>query len=93
MLIPRPVFLASGLTTLLAEWRLDHDYRRFGLMATAPFLVCVSLVRLVLFSLSFFILPFKSSNADMVWDIVLCAPGHQLDYLLVRSLPLSSSYQ
>ncbi|KAF7334603.1 Glyco-trans-2-like domain-containing protein [Mycena venus] len=36
-------FLASGLTTLLAEWRLDHDYSRFGLMATGPFLVCVSL--------------------------------------------------
>ncbi|KAJ7659258.1 glycosyl transferase family group 2-domain-containing protein [Mycena polygramma] len=36
-------FVASGLTTLLEEWRLDGDYRRFGLMATAPFLVCVSL--------------------------------------------------
>ncbi|KAJ7758797.1 glycosyl transferase family group 2-domain-containing protein [Mycena maculata] len=36
-------FLASGLNTLLAEWRLDHDYTRFALMATSPFLVCVSL--------------------------------------------------
>ncbi|KAJ7122674.1 glycosyl transferase family group 2-domain-containing protein [Mycena crocata] len=36
-------FLASGLAILLQEWRLDHGYARFGLMATAPFLVCVSL--------------------------------------------------
>ncbi|KAJ7510955.1 glycosyl transferase family group 2-domain-containing protein [Mycena galericulata] len=36
-------FLASGLAVLLQEWRLDHDYRRFGLLVTSPFLVCVSL--------------------------------------------------
>ncbi|KAJ7689711.1 glycosyl transferase family group 2-domain-containing protein [Mycena rosella] len=36
-------FVASGLEMLLSEWRLDHDYRRFGLLVTAPFLVCVSL--------------------------------------------------
>ncbi|KAJ6629846.1 glycosyl transferase family group 2-domain-containing protein [Mycena sp. CBHHK59/15] len=36
-------FIASGLNILLEEWRLDQDYARFGLMATAPFLVCVSL--------------------------------------------------
>ncbi|KAJ7113089.1 glycosyl transferase family group 2-domain-containing protein [Mycena epipterygia] len=36
-------FVASGLSMLLNEWRLDHDYKRFALMATAPFLVCVSL--------------------------------------------------
>jgi cellulose synthase/poly-beta-1,6-N-acetylglucosamine synthase-like glycosyltransferase len=36
-------FIASGLEVLLAEWRQDGDYRRFALMATAPFLVCIAL--------------------------------------------------
>ncbi|KAF8151650.1 glycosyl transferase family group 2-domain-containing protein [Crassisporium funariophilum] len=36
-------FVASGLTILLQEWRLDHNYARFALLATAPFLICVSL--------------------------------------------------
>ncbi|CAA7264548.1 unnamed protein product [Cyclocybe aegerita] len=36
-------FIACGLMMLLQEWRLDHDYTRFALLATAPFLVCVSL--------------------------------------------------
>lgn len=36
-------FVASGLTILLQEFRLDHDYTRFALLVTFPFLVCVSL--------------------------------------------------
>ncbi|KAJ7025944.1 glycosyl transferase family group 2-domain-containing protein [Mycena alexandri] len=36
-------FLASGFSTLLAEWRLDGNARRFALMITAPFLVCIAL--------------------------------------------------
>ncbi|KIM44070.1 hypothetical protein M413DRAFT_443129 [Hebeloma cylindrosporum] len=36
-------FIASGTLILLQEWKLDHDYTRFALLATAPFLVCVSL--------------------------------------------------
>ncbi|KAJ7678776.1 glycosyl transferase family group 2-domain-containing protein [Mycena rosella] len=36
-------FVASGLSILINESRLDHDYRRFALMVTAPFLICVSL--------------------------------------------------
>lgn len=36
-------FVASGLSMLVNEWRLDGDTRRFALMATAPFLLCVSL--------------------------------------------------
>ncbi|KAF8962847.1 glycosyl transferase family group 2-domain-containing protein [Flammula alnicola] len=36
-------FVASGLNTLLQEWRMDHVYTRFALLATVPFLVCVSL--------------------------------------------------
>lgn len=36
-------FICSGLTMLMTEWRLDHNYKRFALLATAPFLVCVSL--------------------------------------------------
>ncbi|KAF9552144.1 hypothetical protein CPC08DRAFT_738237 [Agrocybe pediades] len=36
-------FIISGMDTLMQEWRLDGDYRRFALLVTAPFLVCVSL--------------------------------------------------
>ncbi|KAJ7479671.1 glycosyl transferase family group 2-domain-containing protein [Mycena latifolia] len=36
-------FVASGLAMLLTEWRLDGNYKRFGLMATSPFLICISL--------------------------------------------------
>ncbi|KAG5652362.1 hypothetical protein H0H81_005264 [Sphagnurus paluster] len=36
-------FILSGLTILLQEFRLDHGYARFGLLATTPFLLCVSL--------------------------------------------------
>lgn len=39
------VFIASGAVLLLQEWRLDHDYTRFALLSTSPFLVCVSLVK------------------------------------------------
>jgi hypothetical protein len=41
------VFIASGANVLLQEWRLDHDYTRFALLAASPFLVCVSLVKQV----------------------------------------------
>jgi hypothetical protein len=37
-------FIGSGINILLQEWRLTNDYKRFALMATAPFLFCVSLV-------------------------------------------------
>ncbi|KIY43226.1 hypothetical protein FISHEDRAFT_53946 [Fistulina hepatica ATCC 64428] len=36
-------FILSGVSTLLAEWRLDDDYTRFALLVTAPFLFCVSI--------------------------------------------------
>lgn len=36
-------FIFSGLSVLLQEFRLDNDYTRFALMATTPFLLCVSL--------------------------------------------------
>ncbi|KAJ3560835.1 hypothetical protein NP233_g10573 [Leucocoprinus birnbaumii] len=36
-------FIGSGLSVLLSEFKLDHDYKRFALLATAPFLVCVAL--------------------------------------------------
>ncbi|KAH9979496.1 glycosyl transferase family group 2-domain-containing protein [Lactifluus volemus] len=38
------VFIASGISILLQEWRLTEDYIRFSLLGTAPFLFCVSLV-------------------------------------------------
>ncbi|KAH9986844.1 glycosyl transferase family group 2-domain-containing protein [Russula vinacea] len=36
-------FIGSGVSILLQEWRLTHDYPRFALLTTAPFLFCVSL--------------------------------------------------
>ncbi|KAF8488446.1 glycosyl transferase family group 2-domain-containing protein [Russula emetica] len=33
-------FIGSGVGMLLQEWRLTHDYKRFALMATTPFLFC-----------------------------------------------------
>ncbi|KAF9448412.1 hypothetical protein P691DRAFT_759933 [Macrolepiota fuliginosa MF-IS2] len=36
-------FLASGLSIILAEFKLDNDFKRFALLATAPFLICVAL--------------------------------------------------
>uniref|UniRef100_A0A8H7XRP5 Glycosyltransferase 2-like domain-containing protein n=1 Tax=Psilocybe cubensis TaxID=181762 RepID=A0A8H7XRP5_PSICU len=36
-------FVGSGTNMLLQEWRLDGDYKRFALLVTAPFLVCVAL--------------------------------------------------
>ncbi|KAN0111211.1 Glycosyl transferase family group 2 domain containing protein [Russula decolorans] len=36
-------FIGSGVSILLQEWRLTNDYKRFALLATAPFLFCVSL--------------------------------------------------
>jgi hypothetical protein len=38
------VFIGSGASILLQEWRLTNDFTRFALLATAPFLFCVSLV-------------------------------------------------
>ena len=39
------VFVGNGIRTLLMEWRLDGDATRFALVAVAPLLYCVSLVR------------------------------------------------
>lgn len=36
-------FIGSGASILLQEFRLTNDYTRFALLATAPFLFCVSL--------------------------------------------------
>ncbi|KAF5347443.1 hypothetical protein D9756_011118 [Leucocoprinus leucothites] len=36
-------FVGSGLSILLSEFKLDHVYTRFALLATAPFLACVAL--------------------------------------------------
>ncbi|KAH9923868.1 glycosyl transferase family group 2-domain-containing protein [Fomitopsis serialis] len=36
-------FIGNGFKTLLAEWRLDNNFVRFALVATMPFLYCVSL--------------------------------------------------
>lgn len=39
------VFVGSGVSTLITEVVLDDSFLRFALLATAPFLFCVSLVR------------------------------------------------
>ncbi|KAL4071885.1 glycosyl transferase family group 2-domain-containing protein [Scleroderma citrinum] len=36
-------FIGSGVSILLAEWVMDNNYIRFALVATTPFLFCVSL--------------------------------------------------
>ena len=46
----RKDFVGSGLAILLLEFKLDHTYQRFALLATAPFLFCVSLVSYAWFS-------------------------------------------
>jgi hypothetical protein len=38
------VFIASGINVVLQEFVLDPSYNRFGLLITAPFLMCVSIV-------------------------------------------------
>ncbi|KAJ7583871.1 glycosyl transferase family group 2-domain-containing protein [Mycena floridula] len=59
-------FLAQGISTILQEWRLDHDYRRIGLLATAPFLLCVSLFFAIqiISSLSFIFGPVSQYNEN-----------------------------
>lgn len=39
-----PVFIGSGVNVILQEFALDPTYSRFGLLITAPFLICVSIV-------------------------------------------------
>ena len=39
-----PVFIGSGLNIILQEFVVDPKYNRFGLLITAPFLMCVSIV-------------------------------------------------
>ncbi|KAL5498540.1 hypothetical protein ACEPAH_1894 [Sanghuangporus vaninii] len=36
-------FIGSGINTLVTEWILDGDWRRFAFLVTAPFLFCVAL--------------------------------------------------
>lgn len=40
--------MGAGISIILQESRMDGDWKRFGLLAVAPFLFCVSLVRTVL---------------------------------------------
>ena len=44
-------FISSGLGVLMTEWRLDHNYVRFALLVTTPFLFCVSVVSTPLLAL------------------------------------------
>ena len=47
------VFIASGISILLQESLLDENWTRFALLATAPFLLCVSLVCLAVYVTAF----------------------------------------
>lgn len=40
------VFISCGISMLISEYRLDHEYKRFFVLVTVPFLFCVSLVRI-----------------------------------------------
>jgi len=42
-----PDFMGNGIQMLVTEWFIDKDPIRFALVATIPFLFCVSLVRLL----------------------------------------------
>ncbi|KAJ7364628.1 glycosyl transferase family group 2-domain-containing protein [Mycena albidolilacea] len=78
-------FLASGLTTLLAEWRLDGDTTRFALMATSPFLVCVSLffALQVISSITFLIGPVAQYHENSrYYSALKPAPNPALDAAL-----------
>lgn len=44
MVSPLLVFIGSGINILLQEFVVDPKYNRFGLLITAPFLMCVSIV-------------------------------------------------
>lgn len=76
---PRLVFICSGVSTLISETRLDSDYTRFALVATAPFLVCVSLVR----SIRLICAPLFRSER-LVNHAVLRPPNHYERVLCVR---------
>ena len=44
MVSPLLVFIGSGINIILQEFAVDPTYNRFGLLVTAPFLMCVSIV-------------------------------------------------
>jgi len=73
------VFIASGLSIAMQEWRLDFDYTRFALLAATPFLLCISLVCTVA---SFFCeshgsrAVFRTSNHHEYFICVRSAFGH-----------------
>ena len=48
-----PVFIGSGINVMLQEFALDPTYSRFGLLITAPFLICVSIVSHIFGTLTF----------------------------------------
>ncbi|KAF9484563.1 hypothetical protein BDN70DRAFT_797466 [Pholiota conissans] len=70
-------FLGSGLTTLLQEWRLDHDYTRFALLAASPFLICVAL---------FFTLQIVTTLAMMIGPIAQYHENSRY-YSAIRPVP------
>lgn len=67
------VFIGSGINVVLQEFALDPTYNRFGLLITAPFLVCVSIVSGLLPAF-IFLLSFQS---------VLLPPGSRQPLVLV----------
>lgn len=48
---------------LLSEFKLDHSYQRFALLATAPFLFCVSLVSYACFSVGTELIPISVGSS------------------------------
>lgn len=59
-------FMGNGVSIILQEWRLDEDYKRFALLAAAPFLLCVSLFFClqIISSLSFILGPVAQYNEN-----------------------------
>lgn len=62
------VFIGSGINIMLQEFALDPTYNRFGLLITAPFLICVSIVsdppRASIFLFSFYSVLLSASRCQ-----------------------------
>ncbi|KAF7416118.1 hypothetical protein PC9H_002378 [Pleurotus ostreatus] len=75
-------FLASGLSVLLQEWRLDGNTKRFALLATLPFLFCVSLFfsLQIITNISFLIGPVAQYHENSrYYSAIAPAPSPEVD--------------
>jgi len=98
----RKDFIGSGLSILLSEFKLDHGYRRFALLATAPFLLCVSLVSYSCYRVGTWsiLASFKSSSQCKLLAAFACCefsrltkPQNELTNACLRIGPVAQYHQ